>query len=66
MDRPLPPEIANDPVWQAICRAASEDETPEEAAMVARSKAFGGAVPSAQVTAEIERRGQEECAAAGK
>ena len=34
--------------------------------MVAKAKALGGAVPGAKVTAEIERRRQEECAVAGK
>lgn len=34
--------------------------------MVARAKALGGAIPGVQVTAEIERRGQDECALAGK
>jgi hypothetical protein len=66
MDRPLPSDLADDPVWQAILRAPSEDETPEEAAMVARAKALGGAISGADVTAEIERRGQDECVAAGK
>ena len=66
MDGPFPPDIADDPVWQAVLRAAPEDETPEEAAMVARAKALGGAVPSTHVAAELERRGHEECAAAGK
>lgn len=66
MDRPLPSDLADDPVWQAILRAPSDDETPEEAAMVARAKALGGAVPAAHVTAEIEGRGHDECAPAGK
>ena len=66
MSRPLPPELGEDPVWQAILRAPSEDETPEEAAMVARAKALGGAVPGASVTAELDRRRNDECAPAGK
>ena len=66
MSCPLPPDLADDPVWQAILRAPSEDETPEEAAMVARAKALGGAVPGASVTAELDLRRNDECAPAGK
>lgn len=66
MKRPYPADLADDPVWQAILRAPSEDETPEEAAMVARAKALGGTVAGAEVTAELERRQHDECAAAGK
>lgn len=40
--------------------------TPEEAAMVARTKALGGAVPGASVTAELDLRRKDERAPAGK
>lgn len=64
MNQLCPPDLADDPVWQAILRAPSEDETPEEAAMVASTKARGGAVSGADVSAELEWRRTEECAAA--
>jgi hypothetical protein len=56
MSRPSPPDLAEDLLWQAILRARSEDEAPEEAAMVARAIALGGAVPGASVTADLDRR----------
>ncbi|HSN97917.1 MAG TPA: hypothetical protein VLS89_06450 [Candidatus Nanopelagicales bacterium] len=56
MHRLVLPDLADDPVWQAILRAPSEDETPEEALMVERAKALGGSVPAAKVTAGLSVR----------
>ena len=54
MWQPVPSDLADDPVWQAILRAPSEDETPEEAAIVAKAKVRGGAVPGPEVSADLE------------
>jgi hypothetical protein len=59
----MPPDLDDDPVWQALLRAPSVEETPEERAIVERAMALGGFVPAAEVSAEIERRRlEEECA----